>query len=273
MAENTGEGISRRTFLKAMANAADAVTLASVPVWLRGGASQFSTIVEGRSVVYVGSNGLSVGVDFGGGIYSKIDVYRTEYAKTRAVAYRMPETVGLWSTPDDVRPVEKVDVINHPVLRELPSDVMREDELSSHGIIRIHQTDNGTRLWFRRTMLNAGMPLVEIRKKRNKLDVVLFDGPFLWPGYTGKVPQDLMSPLLTGSQQEAMAHSYQSAEVMRGQISYRIEDHIKGELHQKWAREIETETALREKNHDGKNMSDKSLLDMQARIYVVNKLV
>lgn len=119
------------------------------------------------------------------GIAHEFDLKTMRALKEKALASGEPEIIDLIPVNSEIKTsststhFEKA----HPILKELPGDVMTDEELEARGV-KIVQADR-TKLYIREGAFDEGQPLAGVRKDdpNRTLTIVLFDGEFVSPFY------------------------------------------------------------------------------------------
>ncbi len=135
--------------------------------------------------VHLNSDGLPVRwIDWHGNPH-EFDLGAMRTLKEKAIVSGEPEIIELIPFEAEVKTSSTSSHFEkaHPILKELPDDVMSDEELEARGV-KIVQADR-TKFYIRKGAFEDGQPLAGVRKNdpNRTLTIVLFDGDFVSPYY------------------------------------------------------------------------------------------
>lgn len=153
-------------------------------------------------VPYDGYDGeeLSVKFWFSDGTEFMPDMGVVEEMKEKAISSGEPQILAMFSKMNDPFYRPDADFLEgHPILPDLPEDVLSEEELAVNGV-KIIQAPN-TSLHIRKQAFEEGGPLAELTGKggSEKLTIVLVNGPVVAKGFMGDPRYDGVRNILPNS--------------------------------------------------------------------------
>lgn len=131
--------------------------------------------VDGYKFI-VNSDGIPQGYTDPKGEYTRFNMAKMSELRENATRDRLPEVVGLIkieNPSDDEREISYDEKVR-PFFKELPEDVLSEEELAQHGV-RIIQAEN-SKLNIRQSAFEEGGSLAHLEQKGRKLIISLVDG-------------------------------------------------------------------------------------------------
>jgi hypothetical protein len=180
---------SRRTFLKAagITGAATVLEMAlgnPVGRWVKEViAPDLEPIHFGKDILWVDRDGLPRKVSTSQGELMELDRRLMQESRDRVLNRKEVEVAavfGVWK--EEWLPQVKMGGREHPQLKELPEDVLSEEELKTRRV-EIYQDDSPTKLHIRASAFEPGMPLDFLAKEGRQLVIAMVNGPILLGRY------------------------------------------------------------------------------------------
>lgn len=125
----------------------------------------------------------------------KFDQEKLEKVKQKAKALGEVEVLEIIDNSSKEPVSKQQNLAEHPVLSELPSDVLTAEELKTKGI-EVIQAKN-TDLYIRKGAFELGEPLADYAQGKHKMLIVLIDGPSVSPKFLDDSKYDQVRPILS----------------------------------------------------------------------------